>query len=322
MDNSVPGAAQSASIYFKKKKSVFQRLREDFWYIIFMVPTLVLLFLFAYRPMYGLAIAFQNYSIGKPLIAFDGSVEWVGFKHFTDFFNSIFFKRIFTNTIRLSLKTIIFGQWVPLAAALLLNEIRVSWYKRVTQTLFYLPHFVSVAIVVSIMTLLANSNGPFASLSVMLGGKQVNYMAQASSFDFLYVFSNIWQSFGYGSILYLAGIAGIDPTLYEAATMDGANRFQKMIHITLPQLMPTFTILLVLAMGGILGSSTEKILLMYNTTTMERADVIGTYIYRIGLVNMKYSYTAAIGMFSNIIGFTLVFMSNKLSNRLAGYGLW
>ena len=303
-----------------KKKSFSQRFAEDKWYLAFLLPAVILLFLFSYLPMYGLAIAFQDYSIGKPLISSD--TVWVGFKNFKDFFNSVFFSRTFGNTIRLSLESIIFGAWVPLVTALLLNEIRCSWYKRTTQTLFYLPYFVSVAIVVSIMTMLTSSTGPIAMLSQFFGGKAVNYMMQPKYFDFLYVSSGIWQTFGYSSIIYLAGISGVDPSLYEAATVDGANRMHKMLHITLPELIPTFITLLVLSLGGVLNTSYEKVLLMYNSATMERADVLGTYIYRIGLIDMKYSYTAAIGLFANVINFALVFVSNKLSNRISGYGLW
>ena len=304
----------------KNKGRFAKRFAEDKWYLAFALPAVVLLFLFSYLPMYGLAIAFQDYSIGQPLIGED--TVWVGLKQFKDFFTSIFFTRTFGNTIRLSLKSIIFGSWVPLVAALLLNEIRHMLYKRVTQTMFYLPYFVSVAIVVSIMTMLTANTGPIAMISTAFGGKAVNYMMQPKAFDFLYVFSGIWSSFGYNSILYLAGIAGVDPSLYEAATVDGGNRFHKMVYITLPHLIPTFVVLFVLALGGVLNTSYEKVLLMYNSSTMERADVLGTYIYRIGLVDMKYSYTAAIGLVANVINFALVFVSNKLSDKLTGHGLW
>ena len=316
-------SAAATSAYtsnIKKKKSFSRRFAEDKWYLAFLLPAVLLLFFFSYLPMYGLAIAFQDYSIGKSLISADS--VWVGFKHFRDFFNSVFFSRTFGNTIRLSLESIIFGAWVPLLAALLLNEIRCSWYKRTTQTMFYLPYFVSVAIVVSIMTMLTSSTGPVSMIAQAFGGKATNYMMKPECFDFLYVSSGIWQSFGYNSIIYLAGISGVDPTLYEAATVDGANRLHKMLHITLPQLIPTFITLLVLSLGGVLNTSYEKVLLMYNSATMERADVLGTYIYRIGLIDMKYSYTTAIGLFANVINFALVFFSNKLSNKLTGYGLW
>jgi len=313
-------ATGSAETYPNRKKRFAKRFAEDKWYLAFVLPAVVLLFLFSYMPMYGLAIAFQDYTIGQPLIS--STTKWVGLKQFIDFFHSVFFTRTFGNTLRLSLEMIIFGQWVPLAAALLLNEIRHSWYKRTTQTMFYLPYFVSVAIVVSIMTMLTANTGPISMLNVMLGGKATNYLMQPKYFDFLYVFSGIWSSFGYNSILYLAGISGVDPTLYEAATVDGANRLHKMLHITLPQLIPTFITLLVLALGGVLNTSYEKVLLMYNSSTMERADVLGTYIYRIGLIDMKYSYTAAIGLFANTINFILVFLSNLISNKLSGYGLW
>lgn len=303
-----------------KKKTFKQRFAEDKWYLAFMLPAVILLFLFSYMPMYGLVIAFQNYSIGMPLVSPES--EWVGFKQFTDFFKSVFFNRTVGNTLRLSIKSIVFGAWVPLAVAVLLNEVRHTWYKRTTQTFFYLPYFVSVAIVVSIITMLTSSTGPISMLSVFLGGKAANYLLNPKYFDFIYITSGIWQSFGYNSIIYLAGISGIDPTLYEAATVDGANRVHKMISITLPQLVPTFITLLILSLGGVLNTSYEKVLLMYNSSTMERADVLGTYIYRIGLIDMRYSYTAAIGLFANLVNFILVFASNKLSDKLTGHGIW
>jgi len=282
----------------------------------------VLLFMFNYLPFFGLSIAFQDYQLGKPILSFGDSVTWVGLKHFRDFINSIFFKRVFTNTIRLSVTNLLWGFWVPIVFAILLNEIRTKWYKKTVQTLVYLPYFISTVIVVALLVTLTSPGGVINKVNIALAGKPINYMQDPKYFDFLYVASGIWKSFGYSSIIYLAAISAIDPTLYEAVTIDGGNRYHRMRHVTLPGILPTVVILLILSIGGILGANTEKILLMYNTATMDRADVIGTYVYRIGLINMKYSYTTAVGLFSNIINFCLVIGANLISRKVTDHSLW
>lgn len=304
------------------KKSFLQRLNEDKWYLIFILPAIVYLFVLCYRPMYGIIMAFQNYQVGDKILAFDGSIEWVGLEHFKNFIGSIFFKRIIVNTVRLSLESLVFGCAIPMGVALLLNEIRLSLVKRTLQTVYYMPYFISTAVVVSIITLLFGSAGPFSALNELMGEGSKNYLNDASYFDLIYTGSGIWQSFGYSSIIYMAGIAGINPNLYEAAKMDGANRWQRMWRITIPCLLPTFITLLILNMGSILGSNTEKILLLYNSFTMDQADVIGTYIHRTGIVGSQYSYTTAVGLFMNIVSFCMVFIANKISKKLTDYSLW
>jgi putative aldouronate transport system permease protein len=272
--------------------------------------------------MYGLVMAFQDYSIGKPVISFDGQTKWIGFTNFQRFFQSVFFGRVLGNTLRLSILTLLWGTWVPLVVALLLNEIQVMVFKRVVQTIYYLPYFVSVVIVVSILTLLLNSNGPISAINMLLGGNSINYLNDPKYFDVIYVASEVWKNFGYGSIIYLAGIAGVDPVLYEAVMIDGGNRFHKLRHVTLPHIMPTFVILLVLSIGSLLGTNSQKILLMYNSATMNQADVIGTYVYRVGLQEARYSYTTAVGLFTNILNFILVFGANRVSRAITGFSLW
>jgi len=302
--------------------SLRRRLYRDRWALVMLLPTFVLLFLFCYMPIYGILIAFQDYKIGNDILALDGSTKWVGLSQFKQFINSIFFTRVFGNTLRLSVENLVFGFWVPIVFALLLNEITHVWYKRLTQTFVYLPYFVSTVIVVAMMISITGAEGAVNRILAFFGQESINMMNSAKSFDGLYVFSNIWQTFGYSSIIYIAAISSIDPTLYEAATVDGANRLHKMIHITLPGIMPTVMILLILSVGGILAANTEKILLMYNSQTMDVADVIGTYVYKTGLQNAKYSYSAAIGLFANIINFVLVFGTNMISRRTTEYSLW
>ena len=304
-----------------KKKSLLIKLNEDKYALLMLAPTVILLFLFTYLPIYGILLAFQDYKLGQNVLDFFNA-NWVGLKHFYDFVNSIFFTRIFWNTLRLSLLNLAYGFWVPILFALLLNEIRHMWYKRITQTFVYLPYFISTVIVVAIMMNLTAQQGPINRSIMAFGGQSISFMNSKQHFDMLYVVSNIWQSYGYSSIIYLAAISGVDPTLYEAAIMDGANRFHRIVYITIPGILPTVTILLLLAIGGIISANTDKILLMYNSSTMAVADVIGTYVYRVGLANMRYSYTAAVGLFTNVINFVLIFSANMAARRFAGYSLW
>jgi putative aldouronate transport system permease protein len=305
-----------------KKDSLLQRINKDKSLLIMLIPTIVLLFLFCYLPIYGVLIAFQDYRIGNQILSFSGKTEWVGLDHLKKFINSIFFSRVFGNTIRLSFLNLVFGFWVPIVFALLLNEIRHMWYRRITQTFVYLPYFISTVIVVAMLMSLTSTDGAVNRLLSLFGVEPVNMMNSAKHFDALYVVSNIWQTFGYSSIIYIAAMSSIDPTLYEAATVDGANRMHKMLHITLPGIIPTVIILLILSIGGLLGSNTEKILLMLNPAVVDRADVIGTYVYSVGLQNAKYSYSAAIGLFANIINFILVYGTNIISRRTTEYSLW
>ena len=312
----------NAVLVTANKKSFRDRFHEDKWLLAFLLPTIVLLFMFNYLPYFGLVIAFQNYKPGLPMLSFDGTTTWVGLKHFVKFFQSIFFARVFGNTIRLSLLNLAFGFWVPVVFALLLNEIRMMTYKRVAQTFAYLPYFVSWVIVVSILFSLTSTHGVINRIIMAFGGEPASFFQDSKYFDGLYVSTVIWKTFGYRSILYLAAIAGVDPELYAAVEVDGGNRFHKMIYVTLPCILPTIIILLVLACGRILTSNTEMVLLMYNSSIYDRADIIGTYVYRTGLVNAKYSYTAAVGLFANVLNFILVYGTNMLSRKLTDYSLW
>lgn len=306
----------------RAKTSFVKRAYRDRWYLLFLLPAAVLLILFCYLPLYGLLIAFQEYKIGASILSFDGSIQWVGLQNFAEFFNSYFSGRVIKNTLRLSLKFLLYGGWVSPLVAIFLNEIRVSWLKRTLQTSYYLPYFISTAIVVAVMSMLVGTNGPIGQITKLLGGKPTNLMNSADSFDALYVISGIWSGFGYSSVMYLAAISNVNVQLYEAVEMDGGNRFHRMLHVTLPAILPTFSILLILQVGGLMNSSYDKIVLMYNTYTMERADTIGTYIYRVGLKDARYSYTTAVGLFSNVINFILVWGANWVSNKVSSSGLW
>ena len=272
--------------------------------------------------MYGIVIAFQKYAPGRPFLAFDGSVKWVGLKHFTDFINSVYFGRLIGNTIKLSLLNLVFGFPLPIIFALLLNEVRQARLRKVCQTISYLPYFISMVVVAGLVVSFIQTNGLFNNLAAAMGFERSAWRNSPSAFPVIYTITNVWKSFGFNSILYMSAITAIDTSLYESARLDGATRMQQVLHVTIPSIMPTIAIMLIMAVGGIMGSNTDLILLLYTSATYETADVIGTYIYRVGIQGGKFSQTAAIGLFATVINFVLVFGANKISNRLTGSGLW
>ncbi|MBP1994249.1 ABC transporter permease [Paenibacillus eucommiae] len=306
-----------------EKRSNWHYMRKDKFLLLMMVPMVVLLFVFSYMPIYGILIAFQDYKIGMPFLSFDGTTKWVGFKHFIRFFDSVFFDRVMRNTLLISLYTIVFGFWIPIVFALLLNEIRRTFYKKVVQTLSYLPYFISSVVIVGIvLSLLSPVDGVINNIIEFFGGDRTAFMNDPQYFKTIYIITGIWQSFGWGSVLYLANIAAINQELYEAARMDGANRWRQMMHITLPGIMPTVTIMLIFAVGGLLNADVEKILLMYSPAVYDSADVIGTYTVREGVFNGNYSYAAAVGLFVSVINFIALILANTISRKVSDYGLW
>ena len=297
-------------------------LKENVELYSIMLPVLVLIFIFCYVPMYGIVIAFQKYAPGRPFLAFDGSVKWVGLKHFTDFINSGYFGRLIGNTIKLSLLNLLFGFPLPIIFALLLNEVRQARLRKVCQTISYLPYFISMVVVAGLVVSFIQTNGLFNNLAAAMGFERAAWRNSPSAFPVIYTITNVWKSFGFNSILYMSAITAIDTSLYESARLDGATRMQQVLHVTIPSIMPTIAIMLIMAVGGIMGSNTDLILLLYTSATYETADVIGTYIYRVGIQGGKFSQTTAIGLFATVINFVLVFGANKISNRLTGSGLW
>lgn len=304
------------------KLTTLRKLKRDWRMLILLIPTFVLLFIFCYLPMYGLVIAFQNYKLGASLLSFDGSIQWVGIAHFKRFLSSIFFGRIFTNTLRLSVLSILFGFSIPVVFALLLNEIQNKHFKKTVQTFVYMPYFISTVIVVAMILTFVSSDGIVNQLRFLLGHSKIAFINDPKYFDMIYIVSGIWQTYGYSAVIYIAVIASIDPNLYDAATVDGANRLGRMLHITLPGITPTIVILLILSVGGVLNSNTEKIILLYNPSIYEKADVIGSYVYRLGIIEVQYSYTTAVGLFSSVVNFILLFFANTLSKRISDYSLW
>ncbi|PAD66651.1 sugar ABC transporter permease [Bacillus sp. 7586-K] len=282
-------------------------------------PVVLYYIIFQYGPMYGLQIAFKDYS---PVLGFLGS-PWVGFDHFIEFFNSYYFGRLLTNTILLSLYSLLFAFPAGIILALLLNEVKGRIFKRTVQTITYMPHFVSLVVIVGILFDFTARDGVVNSLLVSLFGiEPIAFMREAEWFRTLFIGSDIWQNVGWSSIIFLAAMSNIDPALYEAAKMDGAGRFKQMIHITLPGIMPTIVILLILLIGKFMTVGDEKILLMYNPTTYETADVIGTYVYRKGILESDFSYSAAVGLFKAVIAFTLLIIANGIARKVGDTKLW
>ena len=287
---------------------------------IIMLPVIILIFIFSYIPIYGILIAFQDYKPGAPFLG--AGVQWVGFKHFKEFIGSFYFKRILTNTLTLSFLNLLMGFWVPIVFALMLNEMRGRRTRKVMQTVSYMPHFVSTVVVAGIVLSFISSDGRVAEIAALLGIQVKSLAANAGAFKWIYVITNVWKNFGWSSILYLATLTSIDPSLYEAASIDGANRFHKMYYITLPFMMPIIMIQLIFAIGSLMGSNTELILLLYNNSVMRSADVIGTYVYREGLVGGRFSYGSAVNFLMTGFGFLLTFIANKVSGKLTDFSLW
>lgn len=276
------------------------------------IPVAAYYFIFHYMPMYGALIAFKNYVPAKGF----ANADWIGFQYFESFFSSYYCGRLIKNTLTISISSIIFGFPAPILLALLLNEVKSSAYKRVVQTITYFPHFLSIMVVCGMILNFFSMNGMVNDVLVMLGGARHDFLMNPSAFVPLYVGSDIWQGIGWGSIVYLAALTGIDPSLYEAARMDGANRLRQAIHITLPGIMPTITVMFILKVGNIMNVGHEKIILLYNDLTMDSADVISTFIYRKGLLGANYSYSAAVGLFNSVVNFGMVLAANSLSRSV------
>ena len=304
------------------KGTLGQRISRDFslnkYKYLLILPVLVYLFLFCYKPMYGLVIAFKNY---KPTRGIAGS-KWVGFLWFETFFKDPYFFRLIRNTFLLSLLNIVFGFPAPILLALLLNEVSNNKFKRTVQTITYMPYFISMVVMCSIIKIYCQENGLFSQIAEFFGGTRKNYLMDAGAFRSIHVLSGIWQGVGWNSIIYLAALAGIDQAQYEAARIDGANRFQQVLHITIPGILPTIVILFVLRMGSILNVGYEKVLLLYNTSTYETADVLSTYIYRMGLESQKYSLSTAVGLFNTLVNIVFLVLTNWISRRTTESGLF
>lgn len=291
------------------------------WIYAMAAPVLIYVLIFFYYPVYGVLIAFKDFS---PKLGILGS-HWVGFEQFENFFCSVYFLRLLRNTLLISFYSLLFGFTFPILFAICLSEVRNHAFKRTVQTITYLPYFISLVVVCGLLTMFLSTEGLFNQIAMMLGASEdslVNYLGDPSYFRSIYVVSGIWQNFGWNSIIYLAVITNIDPELYEAASVDGAQRFRKMLHITLPSLMPTVTIMLILAIGGLMNVGFEKIILLYNTQTYETADVISSFVYRRGIIETNFSFATAVDLFNAVISFALIITANRISRSVSETSLW
>ena len=301
------------------KKENKKRIPDRLYYWLMVLPGAIFVFLFNMRTWPGILGAFQDF---VPVKGWYGS-DWIGLTNFKIFFRQPNCFQIIRNTLVLAVGKILFGQCMAILFALMLNEVRNSKLKKTIQTVTYLPHFISVVILVGLMKELFSSvDGIVNRLIVALGGSAVNFFSEPGWFRSLYIGSSLWQGVGYGSIIYLAALAGLDMEQYEAARIDGANRLQKILYITLPGIMPTTVILLIMRMGSLFSNDFQKILLMYSPATYSTADVISTYTYRYGLENSNYSYAAAIGLMLSVISFVFVWGANAFSKKVSENSLW
>lgn len=303
----------------KTNKILEELKREKYLYLLFL-PGLLFYIIFKYLPMFGIIIAFKDYNV------FDGFIksEWVGFKYFISFFTNFDAWKIIRNTLLINLYAIVFGFPAPIVLALLLNEVKANFFRRFVQSVSYLPHFVSVVVIASlVIDSLSPKTGIISLLiSSITGNDPVMYMAKAEYFRFIYISTNIWSGIGWGAIIYMASLSGIDPALYEASTVDGANRFQRMIHITLPGIMPTIIIVFILRLGYMLDVGFDLIFLMQNTLNYATSDVISTYVYRRGIAGGDLSFATAVGLFQSLVGFILIVVTNRISRRVSDVSLW
>lgn len=305
-----------------KKRGFLYYFKRDFFFYALVALPLIYYIVYKYLPMFGIVIAFEDY---KPFLGFEGMFKskWVGMKHFNRFFKSIYFVRLVRNTFLISLYDLIFNFPSAIILALLLNEVRSNKFKRVVQTISYLPHFLSSVIVCGMLRqLLSVDTGIVNALVNALGGEPIYFLGSTEWYRTYYTASSVWQGIGWGSIIYLAAMAGIDPGLYEAAEIDGGTTLQKMWYITLPSLLPIISIMLVMRMGSLLSVGYEKTLLLYSTLTYEVADIISTYVYREGLLSMEYSYSTAVGLFTSLISLVMVLFSNWASHKMGQEGVW
>jgi putative aldouronate transport system permease protein len=306
-----------------RKESVCRKIRRELsvnrYLYIMAVPVILYYVIFHYLPMYGAQIAFKEFDIGKGI----WNSPWVGFRHFTEFVGGMYFWRLMRNTFLISFYQLLFSFPAPIILALLLNELRSERFKRFVQTAIYLPHFISMVVICGMVLDFVSRTGIVVQILALFGFEPVALMTKPRYFRPVYIISGIWQEIGWGSIIYLSALASIDQEQYEAATIDGAGRFRKMFHITLPGILPTITILLILRIGQVMNVGFEKIILLYNSSIYETADVISSFVYRRGLgESFQFSFTSAVGLFSSVINFILIVSANQLSKKIGETSLW
>ena len=284
-----------------------------------LIPGIISVFIFHYIPVYGIQIAFKDF---KAVFGISGS-KWVGFKHFENFFHAYYFKRLLANTLLLNVYNLLWSFPVPIILAILLNQIKGPKIKRFIQTSIYVPYFISTVVLAGMLYIfLSPTSGIFNILRQALGMKSVDFMSDAKAFRTIYIVSGIWQSAGWGTILYIASLSGVDPSLYEAAEIDGASIWQKIRYIDMPSIVPVIVMVFILDCGKLLSSNTDKALVMQTAGNIPTSDIIGVYVYNVGLGSGQFSYTTAIGLFINIINFIIIITANQISKKISDVGLF
>lgn len=298
-----------------------RRITRNWGLYLLLLPSLVLLVMFAYKPMYGIIIAFKDYKNSLGIVGSPWSDPL--FKNFMRFFNSFQCKTTIRNTLWLSLYSMLAGFPIPIMLALMINQITAKRFRKGFQTILYLPHFISTVVMVGLLLIwLSPSTGLIGTIYRMFGKEAPNLMGMASAFPSLYVWSDVWQHAGWDSIIFLAALSSIDPTLYEAATVDGASRWQKLCYIDLPLILPTACIMLILRAGNLMNVGFEKVFLMQNDLNMQTSEVIATYVYKMGLKNNQYAVSTAVNLFNNVINFVLLVLVNGVTRKLGDTSLW
>lgn len=305
-----------------KKQKRFSAIKKDLYYnyeiYLMLLPVIVFYLIFHYAPMYGILMGFQDY---QPMLGVSGS-RWVGFKYFTDFFQSANFYRLMKNTVTISVANLIFGFPAPIILALMINEVRKKWFARTIQTITYIPHFISLVVVCALIRDFTSDSGIINTFCQIFGYDGRTMLTKPRLFLPIYVISAIWQEIGWNSIIYLAALSGVDKQLYEAAEIDGAGKWRQLINITLPSIMPTIIILFIMRMGTLISIGYEKVILLYNPGIYDTADVISSYVYRLGFENANYSASTAIGLFNSVINIVLILATNKLSRKFGETSLF
>lgn len=303
----------------RRRNRVWIDIKKDWDLYLLLIPGILTLLLFKYTPFYGLIIAFKDFNIFTGI----AESEWVGLDNFRRLFSSAEFGLVFKNTLLISITKIVFLFPLPIIIAVMLNEINNTKFKKAVQTVIYLPHFISWVIVSGLFINLLSINGGIINRIIeTLGGQPIGFFMDKEWFRFLLVFTDGWKEVGWGTIIYLAAIVGIEQEQFEAARIDGANKFQQIINITIPSIAPTIILMFILRLGNILEAGTEQILVMYNPIVYEVADVIGTYVFRVGLGTSDYSFSTAVGLFNSVVSFLLIVTGNKLTKKYFGKSIW
>lgn len=300
-----------------KRGQMYIKIRRNWVLYLFALPALIWLLIFHYWPIYGVVIAFQNYKLGDVF----GSSQWVGFKHFHQFFNSFWFPTIMKNTVVISLLTFCLGFPLPIILALLLNEVQNTKFKKTVQTITYAPHFISVVVLCGALQLFLSPGVGFIGMGVnyvreLMGMDPINILMEGEAFKWIYVLSDIWQSTGWGAVVYFAALSAVDPQQIEAARIDGASKLQRIIYINFPVLLPTIVIQLILRCGSLFNIGYEKVYLLQNETILSASEVINTYVYRVGLNGARFSFGTAVGLFNNMINAAVLILSNWIVRKI------